>query len=124
MICFFAIIPRPPRDLRCDDGGAPVLIVVVTTVQEPTSAIRKLADCASRVGGQFFVVGDRKGPKSFDLPGCEFFSLTCQLELPFRLVRLLPVDHYSRKNIGYLLAIEQKTECIFETDDDNCPTDV
>ncbi len=97
------------------------LIVVVTTVQKPTSAIRVLADFVSRVGGRIIVVGDRKGPKSFDLLGGKFFSLACQLELPFRLARLLPVGHYSRKNIGYLLAIQQAAACIYETDDDNAP---
>ena len=45
-----------------------------------------------------------------------------QKELPFRLARLLPEQHYARKNLGYLLAISRGCECIYETDDDNAPT--
>jgi hypothetical protein len=38
-----------------------------------------------------------------------------------RLPKLLPVNHYTRKNIGYLVAISRAAECIYETDDDNTP---
>jgi hypothetical protein len=38
-----------------------------------------------------------------------------------RLAELLPVDHYSRKNLGYLAAIARGTSLIFDTDDDNAP---
>lgn len=35
--------------------------------------------------------------------------------------KLLPYNHYCRKNIGYLLAITSGSEIIFDTDDDNYP---
>ncbi len=34
---------------------------------------------------------------------------------------LLPLRHYSRKNLGYLLAIQTRPGLILETDDDNMP---
>ena len=34
---------------------------------------------------------------------------------------LLPFNHYCRKNIGYLYAIHNNAELIFDTDDDNFP---
>ena len=67
------------------------------------------------------VIGDRKGPSEFELPGATFVSLSDQLGLPFSLSRLLPVDHYSRKNLGYLLAMQMGAACVYETDDDNIP---
>jgi hypothetical protein len=39
----------------------------------------------------------------------------------FALSKVLPVRHYSRKNIGYLIAMNSGAECIYETDDDNRP---
>lgn len=67
------------------------------------------------------VIGDKKGPGSYDLAGCEFYSLQAQQQLPLSLARKLPTGHYARKNIGYLLAIRQGADCLYETDDDNEP---
>jgi len=41
--------------------------------------------------------------------------------MPYSLARQLPTGHYCRKNLGYLEAIRQGANCIFETDDDNAP---
>jgi len=43
--------------------------------------------------------------------------------LKFKLVEKLPVKHYARKNLGYLIAISKGAEKIIETDDDNIPMD-
>ena len=67
------------------------------------------------------VCGDRKGPEDYALKGAELFTLGRQLSLPLALPRLLPVNHYSRKNVGYLVAISRGASCIYETDDDNRP---
>jgi hypothetical protein len=67
------------------------------------------------------IVGDKKGPVSYDLPGVEFLGLAAQLEMPFALARLLPTGHYTRKNVGYLVAMARGASCIYETDDDNAP---
>ena len=31
------------------------------------------------------------------------------------------INHYCRKNLGYLFALQQGADCILETDDDNMP---
>jgi hypothetical protein len=67
------------------------------------------------------VIGDQKGPDSFEVEASELFSLEGQLKLPFKLAPLLPVSHYARKNMGYLVAFSRKTPVIYETDDDNAP---
>ncbi len=97
------------------------IITVVTTIQKPTDSIEQLAAVLRAAGSTLLVIGDKKGPVNFELDGAEFVSLTEQLQLPFKLAKLLPTGHYSRKNIGYLIAQHRGASCIYETDDDNAP---
>jgi hypothetical protein len=94
---------------------------ILTTVQAPTASVLKLA----RFGRQFDIpvlaVGDRKSPVCEWPAGSEFLSLERQEELGFRLTELLPIDHYCRKNIGYLEAMARGATLLFDTDDDNAP---
>lgn len=98
------------------------LAVVVTTIAPPTPSVRRLAAVLEGVQGRLVVVGDKKGPATFALPGVEFLSLADQRKLAFSLASQLPVSHYARKNVGYLAAIHGGATCIYETDDDNAPT--
>lgn len=66
-------------------------------------------------------VGDRKSPEAVWPNGSEFLSLESQQTLGLRLAELLPLDHYSRKNLGYLVAIARGASLLFDTDDDNAP---
>jgi hypothetical protein len=97
------------------------LYVVVTTIQAPTAAMRQLARAVQTCGGRLLVVGDRKGPAAYPVAQSELLTLEGQLALPWRLPPLLPVNHYVRKNAGYLLAISRGASRIYETDDDNAP---
>ena len=97
------------------------LVVVITTVQPPTSAVIELSCRLSEFSGRLVVVGDRKGPTACDLPDCDFLSLADQRATGFALAGKLPEGHYARKNIGYLHAIRAGAGCIYETDDDNAP---
>jgi hypothetical protein len=99
------------------------LFSVLTTIQEPTSSVLRLSEKLAAVGAELIVVGDRKGPTQFNVPGARLLTLHDQIQSPFELGRQLPVDHYSRKNIGYLAAIQQNATCIYETDDDNAPNE-
>jgi hypothetical protein len=69
----------------------------------------------------FIVIGDTKSPAQFNLEGCDFWSVDKQLSLDFELAKITPVKHYSRKNLGYLLAIKSGSDELVETDDDNIP---
>lgn len=69
----------------------------------------------------FIVIGDTKSPDKFELDGCDFYSIERQQAQNFELAKTLPVKHYARKNLGYLLAISKGAEVIIETDDDNLP---
>lgn len=99
------------------------LFGVITTIQQPTESSEALVSRLHKVDSKLIVIGDRKGPASYDLKGVEFLSLAAQLESEFDLARKLPTGHYARKNIGYLEAIKHGAACVYETDDDNAPLD-
>jgi hypothetical protein len=51
----------------------------------------------------------------------QFVSAAQQQTLPFKIVRVLPWNHYARKMIGYLIAARDGASLIAESDDDNFP---
>ena len=83
--------------------------------------MKNIAEEASLHNMPFIVVGDTKSPKEFNLEGCDFYSIERQQSLNFELAKALPVNHYARKNLGYLIAISRGAKIIIETDDDNLP---
>ena len=93
-------------------------VIVTTTINQPTEAIYKFD---SFKDWTLIVVGDKKTPKNYKLRYGDFYSLLKQKELKFSFSKICPKNSYSRKNIGYLLAILNKTDIIIETDDDNSP---
>lgn len=96
--------------------------LIVTSIADQNHPIlKKIALEASERNISFIVIGDTKSPKTFNLPGCDFYSIERQIDTEFELVNILPTKHYARKNIGYLLAISKGAETIIETDDDNIP---
>jgi hypothetical protein len=98
------------------------MITVITTIAEPTTCVKALSKKVENTKGMI-IIGDKKGPFSYPLNNTQFYSLEQQLNLDFDIAGKLPVGHYSRKNIGYLLAMQQGEECIYETDDDNQPNE-
>lgn len=97
------------------------LAAVVTTIQAPTAAMISWAETLHRHGAPLIVVGDEKSPPEYSLEHAQFLSVSEQSSLPFDLTHLLPLNHYARKNLGYLVAMSLRPTCIYETDDDNQP---
>ena len=95
--------------------------LIITSIAAPNAVLKDCAERAQKNGVDFVVMGDTKSPATFALDGCDFWSLDRQLTLPFQLVPNLPTRHYGRKNLGYLVAMQQGAEIILETDDDNYP---
>lgn len=91
---------------------------VITTIQSPTKAIAAYAD---QPDFQLIVVGDKKTPKDWQHKKTIFLGMDTSSVADFALTGLLPYNHYSRKNLGYLYAMQQGASAIFETDDDNIP---
>ncbi len=93
--------------------------IIITSISSPNAVLKSIAGEAKKRNIEFIVIGDVKSPAEFILDGCRFYSVDEQRSLKFRLANALPVKHYSRKNLGYLLAAKQ--DVIVETDDDNFP---
>ena len=96
--------------------------LVITTIASSNNFIlKKYAKISLNENINFIVVGDKKSPLKFSLKGADYFSLEKQRSLNFNLSKILPINHYSRKNLGYLIAMNKDPETIIETDDDNIP---
>ena len=92
--------------------------IVITSISTPTEAIKAFANLE---GYDLVVVGDRKTPPNWQHPNIHFISYQDQLKMNDEFINLLPSNHYSRKMVGYLYAIEKGAEIIIDTDDDNFP---
>lgn len=97
--------------------------IVITSIQPPTPSVLAMLASARQCGLRMLVIGDRKTPACNWPDGIDFVSLKDQLELDYTLASRLPENHYSRKNLGYLMAMSRKSTRIFDTDDDNAPLD-
>jgi len=96
-------------------------LVITSIAADDNPVLRMIAAACGERGVPFIVIGDTKSPEHFALEGCDYWSINRQKELPFALAELLPYRHYARKNLGYLIAMQQGSERILETDDDNLP---
>lgn len=98
-----------------------ITLIITSIADQSHPVLNQFALEARQQQVEFIVVGDTKSPPSFELDGCDFYSIERQNSLGFELAKQLPTRHYARKNIGYLAAIKNLTEVIIETDDDNIP---
>lgn len=92
--------------------------IIITTINEKTPAIRAFEQYDD---WDLIIVGDKKSKEIRSDKRTHFLSLSDQLKLPLRYPQACPVNHYARKNVGYLFALSAGTQVIFETDDDNAP---
>lgn len=99
------------------------LWIVITTVNKPTKAIIEYSKIVKRMGWKLLIVGDAKTPNDYEQFECEFLSLDTQHKNWGEFSRLVPLNHYCRKNIGYLYAFLNGADWVFDTDDDNIPLD-
>lgn len=96
-------------------------LIITSIATSDNAALREYARQSVAYDTHFIVIGDTRSPADFALPDCDFRSMERQRELPFPLARLLPANHYARKNLGYLIAAKDGADVIIETDDDNFP---
>lgn len=99
-------------------------LIITSIADDQHPILNQFAVEAQRHDFEFIVIGDTKSPDSFNITGCDFWSIDRQLnDSNFLFSKKVPTKHYARKNIGYLLAIKGGAEIIVETDDDNIPID-
>lgn len=94
--------------------------IVITSIFEPTKAVKKFAQLKDY---QLVVVGDKKSPENWESENVVYLSVEDQLALELPILEQLPYNHYCRKMVGYLYAMNQGAEVIIDTDDDNIPYD-
>ncbi|RZK26444.1 MAG: DUF288 domain-containing protein [Flavobacterium sp.] len=92
--------------------------IVITSIFSPTEAVSKFSFLTDY---DTIVVGDQKTPSGWKCKNVQFLSIEEQSKLEFNLSKLLPINHYCRKMLGYLQAIQNGAEVIIDTDDDNIP---
>ncbi len=96
---------------------------IITSIQSTTEAVKILSERIREFNDfHLIVVGDEKSPFTYS-EEVEFITYQEQLSLNYGIIDFLPANNYARKNIGYLIAMERKSETIYETDDDNYPVD-
>ena len=96
--------------------------VVVTTINAPTDSIKKLTELPEP--WKIVVIGDKKTKSEewntfTNSKKLIYLSVESQLKLNYKVTKYIPYNSYTRKNIGYLYAIEHGAKEIYETDDDN-----
>lgn len=94
--------------------------IIITTINKTTEAIKKHIDNPNY---SVIIVGDKKTPSCYYNLDCIYLDLDLQKKLFPKLYELIPFNHYCRKNLGYLYAIQNNFDIIYETDDDNIPED-
>jgi hypothetical protein len=103
------------------DNAINKALIVTSIAGDTHPVLQQLARECREHSMPFIVIGDSKSPSTFELGACDYWSVERQLSLPFGLARITPLRHYSRKNLGYLLAISRGATELQETDDDNIP---
>lgn len=94
--------------------------IVITSIFQPTEAVFAFSRMAEY---QLIVVGDLKTPSDWQCNQVDFLSVHQQKEMTFSLAETLPYNHYCRKMLGYLKAVQAGADYIVDTDDDNIPKD-
>jgi hypothetical protein len=108
---------RYPKFTAVQTESCHIPVVAVTTTT------RGASPCVDQVAGLMpvIVVGDAKSPPIFksNKSNVSFLSVEKQHKLFPEFSKQLPLNHFSRKNIGYLFALQMGACHIWDFDDDN-----
>lgn len=96
-----------------------MIFKIITTINEKTEAIEKFQNIDSE--SKIILIGDLKSKHIKSNEKIKFLNIEDQKELGFKSFETLPYNHYARKNLGYLFALNNGAEIIYDTDDDNIP---
>jgi len=91
--------------------------IVITTINDPTPQVIYYSNIT---GWELIIVGDSKtNDETYKNMKCVYLGLTEQKELCPSLYEKIPMKSYCRKMFGYLYAIKNNYDIIYDTDDDN-----
>jgi hypothetical protein len=90
---------------------------VTTTIFPPTATVKQIASLPEWC---LVIAGDKKTPAHYNVSGSAvYLSPADQERLPFATGRLLRWNHFGRKNLGFLYALQHGARWVYDTDDDN-----
>ncbi len=92
--------------------------IVITSIFNPTEAVAAFSKLSDY---HLVVVGDKKTPAHWEHNNCTYLSVAAQIDLASSLATVIPFNHYGRKMIGYVYAMQNGADIIIDTDDDNIP---
>jgi hypothetical protein len=98
------------------------LATVITTINDVNDVMKKWSNRVSGYG-PLVVVADKKTPDPYKLDRAKVLSHDSSEYREFTTAGRVPHNNYARKNLGYLWAMKDGAQCIYETDDDNAPLD-
>ncbi len=110
-----------------DDGINCSKWAVLTTINGASEAVYQVVKLGTWC---LVIVMDCKTPSNYDESGwiekqkkahVVLLDMEYQENMSSRFVREIPWNHFGRKNIGYLYAIQHGAEVIWDFDDDNIP---
>lgn len=90
--------------------------IIITSIFEPTAAVRKFSQLKDF---HTVVVGDKKSPVQYECENVTFLPVSQNQGT--ELEKILPYNHYCRKMLGYIYALKNGAQLLYDTDDDNCP---
>lgn len=92
---------------------------VITSINPPTTIVKQLATVKQDLC--VVVVADKKSPSIYEVDGNNVVYLTVekQEKLKYSIMKIVPWNHFARKNIGFIYAIHHGAQRIFDVDDDN-----
>ena len=95
--------------------------IVITSINRPNRCISRLLNISEP--WKIVVVADKKTNDLYwrifkDSVKLFYLSIEDQLKLGYNILKYIPFNSYSRKNIGYLYAIQHGAKEIYEIDDD------
>jgi len=93
--------------------------IVITTIRPIGKALENFLDILKDY--EIIVIGDKKSQTIENQKSLRYYSVEKQLDLNFEITQHIPFNHYCRKNIGYLIAIKEGVDILYDTDDDNFP---
>jgi hypothetical protein len=94
--------------------------IVVTSINNATKQLDKLTN---EKEFQLLIIADLKTNKTWSHENKKtiYLDVNNQTNLQYSILETIPFNSYSRKNIGYLYAIQNGAKFIYDTDDDNEP---
>lgn len=94
--------------------------IVITSIFNPTEAVEAFSKLKDH---HLVVAGDKKTPAGWKYDNCTYLDINTQKQLASSLADAIPYNHYGRKMLGYVYAMQNGADIIIDTDDDNIPYD-